>query len=186
MSHIPYYLAPLWDVYRAEEEAEMGKKQKKKNAPRAESEARGRVPSDLKTKLKKSKGAKSLLQDLEREVRAFLAEVEVEEDDEDEEIVFIGRDKDGKGITMSDEVERSSRGRKVVYEGLAGCPGESFKRWLVHSLAGYYGLSSWSETTAGRPAKRGVWVGVRERERGGCGTSASGPADMPRPLWGMV
>ena len=66
-------------------------------------ESAGRVPRELREKLKKARGAKALLQDLEEEVRRFVAaweaqqremrtaELEVTEDSEDEEIVFVGR-----------------------------------------------------------------------------------------------
>ncbi|EKD20131.1 uncharacterized protein L3040_002196 [Drepanopeziza brunnea f. sp. 'multigermtubi'] len=201
VNHIPYYLAPLWDAgirHRAEE-----KSLQKAAAPAQRAgivEEKGRVPSDLKTKLKKSKGAKTLLQELELEVRTFVKEFELQQrrqaaqkgakggeemDSEDEEIVFIGRDKDGKGITMSDEVkdvmEEELQRKKIVYESLAGSPDGGFARWLVHSLAGYYGLSSWSETRGGSPAMRGVFVGMRS------GNAVDGAlADLPRPLWGMV
>ncbi|KAK6579724.1 hypothetical protein PZA11_007960 [Diplocarpon coronariae] len=199
VNHIPYYLAPLWDAglrHRADELSAL-----KASAPAKRAgivEERGRVPSDLKTKLKKSKGAKTLLQELELEIRTFVREFETRErqraqagdqpedmDSEDEEIVFIGRDSSGRGITMSDEVkdvmEEELQREKIVYEGLAGSPEGGFARWLVHSLAGYYGLVSWSETQ-GSPAKRVAFVGMRS----GRGDARGEVEEMPRPLWGMV
>ncbi|PBP21161.1 hypothetical protein BUE80_DR008002 [Diplocarpon rosae] len=199
VNHIPYYLAPLWDAgirHRAEELSSL-----KASAPAKRAgivEERGRVPSDLKTKLKKSKGAKTLLQELELEIRTFVREFELRErqraqsddrqedmDSEDEEIVFIGRDSSGKGITMSDEVkdvmEEELQREKIIYEGLVGSPGGGFARWLVHSLAGYYGLVSWSETQ-GSPAKRVAFVGMKS----GSGDARGQAEEMPRPLWGMV
>ena len=108
-------------------------------------------------------------------------------DSEDEEIVFIGRDKDGKGITMSDEVkdvvEEELQREKIVYEGLEGSPGGGFARWLVHSLAGYYGLQSWSETREGAPRRRVAFIGVKGK--GGM-AGLGGEDGLPRPLWGMV
>lgn len=97
---VPYYLAPLWDAgvrHRAEEIAEEKKRGASKRA--GVSEQKGRVPQELRQKLKKSKGAKTLLQELEEEVRAFVQEFErkkrardgreeIEMDSEDEEIVF--------------------------------------------------------------------------------------------------
>lgn len=99
-------------------------------------EERGRVPQDLRQKLKKSKGAKSLLQDLEEEVRKFVQEYEGKQkilgqmkedemDSEDEEIVFIGRNG-----TMSDEqrnlVEEELQREKLVFDSLADDTGASF------------------------------------------------------------
>jgi len=215
--HIPYYLAPLWDAgiaHRASERASLSSPSSIHAKRTGIVEEKGRVPADLKNKLKKAKGAKTLLQELEGEVRAFVRDFEraervreaklsgkathqdrdeevVEGDSEDEEIVFIGRDKDGKGITMSDEVkdvvEEELQREKIVYEGLEGSPGGGFARWLVHSLAGYYGLQSWSETREGERAgvgrRRVAFVGVKGK--GALGGSG-GEDGLPRPLWGMV
>ncbi|CZS91335.1 uncharacterized protein RCO7_01568 [Rhynchosporium graminicola] len=219
VTHVPYYLAPLWDagVARlAAERASLSSRSATYNARSGIIEEKGRVPADLKSKLKKAKGAKTLLQELESEVRAFVrefdraervrearlksnsvqskigrsrsstqesagSEVLVEADSEDEEIVFIGRDADGNGITMSDEVKQvmeiELQREKIVYEGLEGSKEGGFARWLVHSLAAYYGLASWSETRAadGKGMKRVAFVGVREK--GGFGE------ELPRPLW---
>jgi hypothetical protein len=92
---------------------------------------------ELKQKLKKSKGAKSLLQDLEEEVRRFVREWERkneklkrkpdewELDSGDEELVFVGR----KG-TMSDEqrrtVEEELVREKLIFDSLADDHGASF------------------------------------------------------------
>lgn len=135
--HVPYYLAPLWDAgvrHRAEEIAAEKKLNKAKKA--GNHEDKGRVPQDLRQKLKKSKGAKSLLQDLEEEVRKFVQEYECKQkilgqmkedemDSEDEEIVFIGRNG-----TMSDEqrnlVEEELQREKLVFDSLADDTGASF------------------------------------------------------------
>lgn len=135
--NVPYYLAPLWDAgvrHRAEEIAAEKKLNKDKRTGRHEE--KGRVPQDLRQKLKKSKGAKSLLQDLEEEVRKFVQEYEgkqkilgrmkqEEMDSEDEEIVFIGRNG-----TMSDEqrnlVEEELQREKLVFDSLADDTGASF------------------------------------------------------------
>ena len=94
------------------------------------------MPQELRQKLKKAKGAKSLLQDLEEEVRKFVREwerkerelegkAELEMDSEDEEIVFVGR-----GGTMSDEqrktVEEELEREKLVFDSLADDCGASF------------------------------------------------------------
>lgn len=127
----------MWDAgvrHRAEEiaaEKKLGKARKAGSC-----EERGRVPQDLRQKLKKSKGAKSLLQDLEEEVRKFVQEYEGKQkilgqmkedemDSEDEEIVFIGRNG-----TMSDEqrnlVEEELQREKLVFDSLADDTGASF------------------------------------------------------------
>ncbi|KAL2066072.1 hypothetical protein VTL71DRAFT_2143 [Oculimacula yallundae] len=236
ITHVPYYLAPLWDagVARlASERLSLSSPSAIHNKRTGITEEKGRVPADLKSKLKKAKGAKTLLQELEAEVRSFVREFERAErvreakkngkkshktkdststsgsfedvnggigsdvlvDSEDEEIVFIGRDKDGNGITMSDEVkhvmEVELEREKIVYEGLEGSKEGGFARWLVHSLAAYYGLASWSETRVGEGQGKGVmrkrvaFVGVREAGKGK-GASAGFGEELPRPLWGMV
>jgi hypothetical protein len=67
---VPYALASLWDARRAEEERKARKSRKQKDP--LHSETLGHVPKALKDKLKRSRGAKGLLQDLEEEVRQFL------------------------------------------------------------------------------------------------------------------
>jgi hypothetical protein len=133
---VPYYLAPLWDAgmrHRAEEAIVA-----KKSAAVLKAgivETKGRIPQDLRQKLKKSKGAKSLLQDLEEEVRKFVQEWETrsmqrraegaELDSEDEEIVFVGRDgnmSDEQRLTVEEELERE----KLVFDSLADDHGASF------------------------------------------------------------
>ena len=133
---VPYYLAPLWDAgvrHRAEESAA---KKKVEVAERAGIfEEKGRVPEELRRKLKRSKGAKSLLQDLEEEVRKFMVDCErrlrkmdgdeVEFDSEDEEIVFVGRNgmmSDEQRKTVEEELERE----KLVFDSLADDHGASF------------------------------------------------------------
>ncbi|CAD6448493.1 0ae18326-4f2e-4cba-9a64-98a46c3fa7e9 [Sclerotinia trifoliorum] len=192
--HVPYYLAPLWDAgvrHRAEEIAAEKKMNKAKKA--GSHEEKGRVPQDLRQKLKKSKGAKSLLQDLEEEVRKFVQEYEgkqkilgrmkeEEMDSEDEEIVFIGRNG-----TMSDEqrnlVEEELQREKLIFDSLADDTGASFGRWLVHSIASYYGLASRS-VTVGDPARREAYVAIKEMGTGGQISRLA--SDLPRPLWGMI
>ncbi|PMD62506.1 uncharacterized protein K444DRAFT_610561 [Hyaloscypha bicolor E] len=192
---VPYYLAPLWDAgvrHRAEEIAEEKKRLTSKRS--GVEEQKGRVPQELRQKLKKSKGAKSLLQELEEEVRAFVKEFErreqekdgrgeeVEMDSEDEEIVFVGRNgvmSDEQRKTVEEELERE----KMIFDALEGDKGASFGRWLVHSIAAYYGLSSRS-VTVGNPRRREAYVGIREMNAGRRLSDVSG--ELPRPLWGMI
>lgn len=198
---VPYYLAPLWDAgvkHRAEEIA--AQKKRITNERRGIQEGgKGRVPQELRQKLKKSKGAKTLLQELEKEVRRFVRDFERKEreregkiessdtelDSEDEEIVFIGRDKNGHGITMSDEqkemVEEELERERKVYEGLQDTPGGSFARWLIHNIATYYGLNSRSVTVG---QWRQSYVGIKEMKTG---RRMSGiQTELPTPLWGMI
>ncbi|KAH8787614.1 R3H-associated N-terminal domain-containing protein [Hyaloscypha finlandica] len=192
---VPYYLAPLWDAgvrHRAEEIAEEKKRLTSKRS--GVEEQKGRVPQELRQKLKKSKGAKSLLQELEEEVRAFVKEFERRErekdgreeelgmDSEDEEIVFVGRNgvmSDEQRKTVEEELERE----KMIFDALEGDRGASFGRWLVHSIAAYYGLSSRS-VTVGNPRRREAYVGIREMKAGRRLSDVSG--ELPRPLWGMI
>lgn len=197
--HVPYYLAPLWDagVRNAAEERRLAHRASKKTpATNSTSDPqKGRVPHDLKTKLKKSKGAKTLLQELESEIRTFINShatkaqkvasndaSDHEVDSEDEEIVFVSRD----GM-MSDlqrkSVEEELQREKLVWESLVGVDDKraGFGRWLVHSLAEYYGLSSRSITVGLPPnAKREAYVGIRgwRVEKVGEG--------LPLPLWGLI
>ena len=132
-----YYLAPLWDQgfrQRAEEVAAG----KRREAERRDGfhEQRGRVPQELRQKLKKSKGAKSLLQELEEEIRTFVKEwerrqrveegkIEVGMESEDEEIVFMGRNS-----ALSDEqrtsAEEQLQREKLIFDSLADDHGASF------------------------------------------------------------
>jgi hypothetical protein len=207
---VPYYLAPLWEKgvrHRAEEIAAV--KRKEREMRDGVSEQKGRIPQELRQKLKRSKGAKSLLQDLEEEVRKFVREWERKErlelgkqepemDSEDEEIVFVGR-----SGTMSDEqrktVEEELEREKLVFDSLVDDHGASFgygvsllkhwvllirfRRWLVHSIAAYYGLTSRS-VTVGDPARREAYVGIREMKAGRRLSIPQG--ELPRPLWGMI
>lgn len=129
---VSYYLAPLWDQglrLRAEEVAAMKRREVERR--NGFQEQRGRVPQELRQKLKKSKGAKSLLQELEEEVRTFVREWEgrqkdeVEVDSEDEEIVFVGRNgtlSDEQRMSAEEELERE----KLVFDSLADDHGASF------------------------------------------------------------
>ena len=125
-------------------------------------------------------------------------------DSDEEEIVFVGRNGQMHDMPQS---SRSTRVReeedikrdKLVFDSLADDHGASFglvvlfwkvssplidhRRWLVHSIATYYGLRTWSKTV-GDPARREAYVGVKQ-------ISASGKpkalvTGLPRPLWGMV
>lgn len=74
-------------------------------------------------------------------------------------------------------------------------------RWLVHSIASYYGLHTWS-VTVGEPARREAYVGFHSPTGGSRATGLFGDAlgsgtcrretmdqtedELPRPLWAQV
>lgn len=129
-------------------------------------------------------------------------------DDEDEEIVFVGR----AGTTMSDSPPVSEHkqlaacetllSELLVHEGFEDDKAAGFGRWLTHCIGSYYGLRTWSVTTnttvdgdavmvgtdAGERKMRQAYVGVDERVRGWMGSSLDTGRDfeLPRPLWTMV
>lgn len=211
---VPYVLAPLWDQHYAatsHARAEQARQAAQANDPRRQ------VPRELREKLKRARGAKTLLQDLEEQVREFVrdwedkqrmreegwdVDVDTVSDDaasssEEEEVVFVGR-KDSvnpnNSSSSSNGVHRKTsselRRDKLVFDSLVDDHGASFGRWLVHSIASYYNLRTWSRTI-GDPARREAYVGIPEamlRTRaGGAITDATETAiDLPRPLYVLV
>jgi hypothetical protein len=189
---VPYYLAPLWDAGLKRQSTE------RKIANTAAHNATktvankptvpGVVPKELREKLKRSRGAKGLLMDLEGEVRKFVAEWEEKEreaeaegipadpDSEDDEIVFVGRNGQMK------ERERARR-ELMLFETPEDDNGGTFGRWLVHHIGVYYGLTTWS-VTVGSPARREAYIGLKETKLRTGGRPICSP--MPLPLWGLV
>ena len=190
---------------------------KKRDAVRKQAqisdESAGKVPRELREKLKKAKAAKGLLKDLEEQVRVFVrkweetnhkGDKEPELDSEDEEIVFVGRNGQMNDMPPSPQSKQSpSEGDverdRLVFESLANDQGASFgwvscngllvglkadrsRRWLVHSIASYYGLRTWS-VTKGDPARREAYVGILLHQGNGRPPS---PVLRAHPLWGMV
>ncbi|KAF2002305.1 hypothetical protein P154DRAFT_521119 [Amniculicola lignicola CBS 123094] len=199
--HVPYYLAPLWDAglsARVSERKAAASKAKHSVHVSTQSVASkpttpGVVPKELREKLKKSRGAKGLLMDLENSVREFVAKWEEREkkaqadgipadpDSDDEEIVFIGRNG-----AMSDRQTNTATGPDVkreimLFDTPAADKGGSFGRWLVHHIGVYYGLKTWS-VTVGNPARREAYIGLKT---GGV-KALNVLGAMPRPLWGLV
>jgi hypothetical protein len=82
VKHVPYYLAPLWDagLRRQQNERKVAVTAHKAaiktvaNKPTTP----GVVPKELREKLKRSRGAKGLLMDLEGEVRKFVEDWEAD------------------------------------------------------------------------------------------------------------
>jgi len=189
---VPYYLAPLWDAQEYEKGAEKNRATRKAGLVK---EPGTQIPKEVRAKLKRAKAARGLLQDLEEEVRAFAQKWNMQRkeaqdeglydvDSEEEEIVFVGRSGQMHDSParkkMRDELEKE----KLVFDGLVDDRGASFGRWLVHSIATYYGLRTWS-VTVGDPARREAYIGISEM-KSGRGTQPLPGADLPRPLWGLV
>ncbi|MCJ1403968.1 hypothetical protein MMC11_007191 [Xylographa trunciseda] len=196
---VPYFLAPLWDASRAAQPLPT-------NTP-VPHDPKAHIPTTLRATLKRAKAAKGLLQDLEESVRHFIACWErkqallqerglhdVGDDSEDEEIVFVGRggamldvpDSPGRGRKEREQEEAEEvRREKLVFESAAEDRGASFGRWLVHSIATYYDLKTWS-VTVGDPARREAYVGIKLQSGGVGEGKAMGEGGLPRPLWGMV
>ena len=203
---VPYYLAPMWDAHMVTSSISKGQKKaasaksKKSKTGSVTEEVHAKIPKELRNKLKRAKAARGLLQDLEESVRVFvvnwnekqqkLASDGLEDvDSSDEEIVFVGRN--GQMSDMPDSPTRKRmreelQKEKLVFDSLADDHGASFGRWLVHSIAAYYGLETWS-VTKGNPARREAYVGIvdAKMKTGGKKAIADQPA-LPRPLWGMV
>ncbi|KAF1808439.1 hypothetical protein P152DRAFT_497875 [Eremomyces bilateralis CBS 781.70] len=192
---VPYYLAPLWDARFAAENATRTAKARVSTRTEGQTDADtvGKIPKELRQKLKKAKGAKTLLQTLEKEVRVFIRDWEANRvtstrdefgdiDSEEEEIVFVGRSGDMSDMRdprVSEELERAM----LVLNSPADDLSASFGRWLVHSIGSYYGLRTWS-VTVGDPARREAYVGIKDVP---VKTSTSRQPDtLPRPLWGLV
>lgn len=190
--HVPYHVAGFWDRGLSQQ-AEARSKKNKNTAGGAG--GAGRVPRELRDTVKRTPGVKGWLRALEEPVREFLAErhraagsapvAEDESDESDDEVVFVGRKKataagpagqrDGSWKSAHREVrDGPAVDRGMVFETDEDGSG-AFKRWLTHSISDYYGLVSRS-VTVGSPARRCVYVGVRD-------VDLKIRAALPRPLW---
>lgn len=152
---VPYYLAPLWDAQVAAREKAAAMKRKDQNKASVATGGDAKVPKDLRQKLKKTKAAKGLLQDLEEQVRNFVKGWEaknlkpppapkVDLDSDEEEIVFVGRNGQMHDVPQSphavlddfdeDDIKRD----KLVFDSLADDHGASFG--YVMSLVAYVSM----------------------------------------------
>ena len=139
------------------------------------------VPSDLKKRCHKQKAARDMLRGLEEEVRGFVAEwaaaeakthgkeVTTSSDSSDEEIVFVGRDLSARTKREKEEerenAERSAVARRDTSRLInAAAP---FSRYLVHVLATYYGLKSWS-VDGEKDRERLAVIGIKAPVQGAC------------------
>ncbi|KAI9853934.1 MAG: hypothetical protein M1830_006616 [Pleopsidium flavum] len=134
---VPYYLAPLWDAEMASRASAGKSKRGMKGKSETGEDPAGKVRRELREKLKRARGAKGLLQDLEEEVRVFVKKWEEkgrtlereEVDSEDEEIVFVGRNGHMSDIpsprskqSLDEDLERD----KLVFDSLVDDHGASF------------------------------------------------------------
>lgn len=136
---VPYFLAPLWDAEYARTTAERKKQAEAAKAPASKEEAEAKkVTQELRAKLKKSRGAKGLLQDLETEVRGFVEQwgekkrqLEREglvdtTDSEDDEIVFVGRHGAMSDERRKDREDEALEKDKLIFESLVDDHGAAF------------------------------------------------------------
>ncbi|KAJ4362984.1 hypothetical protein N0V83_010101 [Neocucurbitaria cava] len=200
VTNVPYYLAPLWDAGLKRQSNE------RKTAAVAQKAATktvankpttpGVVPKELRDKLKRSRGAKGLLMDLESEVRKFVADWEEKErkaeqeglpldpDSDDDEIVFVGRNGQMNDMQESKDAQQIKR-ELLLFESPEEDMGGSFGRWLVHHIGVYYGLSTWSITT-GNPARREAYIGLKDTKLRTGNRDQQICQPLPRPLYGLV
>jgi len=193
--NVPYFLAPLWDAKFARSTQERQKKVDAAKVPADREKAEAlMVKRELRTKLKKARGAKGLLEHLEREVRGFVEQWEekqrqleeeglIDPDSEDDEIVFVGRNgamSDSRGRESEEDTLTKD---KLIFQSLIDDHGASFGRYLVHSIATYYGLHSWS-VSRDNPARREAYVGLKHDPSTRRPSFAWG--EMPQPLWAVV
>lgn len=144
---VPYYLAPLWDAKYAAKAAEKSKNKNKRAGPDAiVDEKVAHIKKELKSKLKKSRGSKGLLHDLEEQVRQFVQkwqdeqkgrlaleqekedDVDLLESSDEDEVVFVGRNgqtQDMKLPRKSSAARRAER-EKLVFDSLENDAGASF------------------------------------------------------------
>ncbi|KAI5307725.1 hypothetical protein KEM55_007586, partial [Ascosphaera atra] len=120
------------------------------------------------------------------------------EDGDEEEIVFAGRDRAVQRHfhahhTQAARASAKRPGQRMILDSLVDDQGASFGRWIVHCLAAYYGLRTWSVTVGDR---REAYVGLplavsdadaaHAKARSNTRTTARdthGQLALPRPLW---
>ncbi|KAK7509327.1 R3H-associated N-terminal domain-containing protein [Phyllosticta citriasiana] len=188
---VPYYLAPLWDAQLAPKSLSKNQKANKPAVSKEEEDA-AKALKQLRERLRQKRAAKHLLEDIEQEVRKFIENWEEKErrdeqdgladlDSDDEEIVFVGRNGQMNDMRAA---EQELRRDKMVFDSLVGDRSGAFGRWLVHSIATYYNLDTWSITT-GNPAKREAYIAIKQGKLKS-GHQARARRPLPQPLWSMV
>lgn len=126
--------------------AEQEKRETARKRAEAEDGSAGKIPRELREKLKKAKAAKGLLKDLEEQVRLFVKDWEdqrkdisgYELDSEDEEIVFVGRNGQMNDVPSSPRIgldeSDAEKDQRLVFESLANDQGASFGYVSCYSL----------------------------------------------------
>ncbi|KAI1498901.1 R3H-associated N-terminal domain-containing protein [Biscogniauxia marginata] len=192
--HIPYQVAAVWDLrVRAEVEdkkAAAARRKQMQTRTLGDEHVAGRVPRELFQRAKKTPAVKAWVRSLEEPVRRYLVDRDVakerpsedeEDSTEDEEIVFVGRNgtmRDGwKKARREDKGSTQDEG--MVFDALGDEDGGAFRRWITHSISDYYGLHSRS-VLVGTPARKAVYVGVKELKTG---HAPQVRVELPRPLW---
>merc|ERR1712014_487874 len=167
---VPYFLAPLWDAEYARSSSERKKKMDEAKSPASKEEADAKkVTQELRAKLKKRQLEQEGLID--------------PDSSEDEEIVFVGRNGAMNDIRRREKQEEHLQKDKLIFESLVDDHGAAFGRYLVHSIAAYCGLQTWSVTT-GNPARREAYVGLKLDPK--TRRPSLTRTEMPRPLWLVV
>ncbi|KAI1107962.1 R3H-associated N-terminal domain-containing protein [Jackrogersella minutella] len=193
VNHTPYQIAVMWDKrMRAEVEAKKAiaaRRKQMQTQTLGDAHVSGRVPRELFQRAKKTPAVKTWVRSLEEPVRRYLVEQELakepassesEEDTEDEEIIFVGRD--GSMREGWKKAKRENKGKTeevgMIFDALGDDADSAFRRWITHSISDYYGLNSHS-VLVGEPKRKVVYVQMKT------GHAPPVQTDLPRPLWEM-
>jgi len=215
---VPYFLAPLWDAGVAARVAER-KAQAKKAAQTAaspEQKAASKITKEVREKLKRARGAKGLLQDLEQEVRKFVEKWEerdrklvrdgmVDPDSEDEEIVFVGRNGQMSDMPVPEipSEEGELRHYHLVFDSLENDQGAGFGyvfsidmsnvvmlivtcRRWLVHSIGAYYGLQTWSVTTGDPARREAYIAIPQTTMKSGRRRSSISSPLPRPLYGLI
>ncbi|KAK1749840.1 R3H-associated N-terminal domain-containing protein [Echria macrotheca] len=207
---VPYALAQYWDKglrERVEERKAAFANHHHHHKRGGGGEAANVIPRDLRNTAKRTPAVKSWLRVLEEPVRQFLIErgCSVEEEqhqkeeelssssEEDDEVVFVGRNGSMMDARAWKRAQRRDKEtKKTVEAGMVldtttdGGDGEggAFRRFLTHSISEYYGLSSKS-VTVGNPARRVVYIGLKQTAAASHRHAPPPLRILPPPLWEM-
>ncbi|KAI1209026.1 uncharacterized protein F4807DRAFT_461145 [Annulohypoxylon truncatum] len=191
VNHIPYQIAIAWDKrVRAEVEekrAAAARRKQMQTRTLGDEHVTGRVPRELFQRAKKTPAMKTWVRSLEEPVRQYLVEQQLvneptssnsEDDTEDEEIVFVGRDgsmREGWKKAKRENQDKTEE-EGMIFDALGNDADRAFRRWITHSISDYYGLNSRS-VFIGNPKRKVVYVQMKT------GHAPPVRADLPRPLW---
>lgn len=200
VQHVPYHVAVFWDRGLSQQ-AEEKRNTVVRGGARVPRELRDTVKRTPGVKAWLRALEEPVREFLaERQRAAGLAPpVEDESDESDDEVVFVGRRKNNASSSSAAAAAAAAAPREdsswksahrevrdgpavdrgMVFDSSSGGDDDegsaSFKRWLTHSISDYYGLVSRS-VTVGTPARRCVYVGVRDID-------LKIRTALPRPLW---